>query len=187
MTRFTCLISFSLCVIILSFQSYSAGYCGDGIINGNEECDGPAMPFYSCHIMGGNDGILGCQHNCVIDISQCSTSASIDMWADMCLAEVAERIGGIAEICSCDWPEEQQECYKNCNHGNNTTICNYSCEQRATCQCEGKLEANVENCNFSCTCKNQSNVPDCDCSMKKCETITAISPNIGSHMGLGNL
>src|SRR5580698_2954957 len=48
------------------------GYCGDGIINGNEQCDGTAVSVSSCRALGGGEGNVRCQNNCVFDISDCS-------------------------------------------------------------------------------------------------------------------
>ena len=47
------------------------GHCGDGVINGNEQCDGLAVSVASCRALGGNEGIVTCQPNCVFDISNC--------------------------------------------------------------------------------------------------------------------
>lgn len=47
------------------------GYCGDGIINGNEQCDGTAVSVASCGALNGGEGVVSCQSNCVFDISDC--------------------------------------------------------------------------------------------------------------------
>lgn len=46
--------------------------CGDGIVQAGEQCDGsPATGAGSCVILGFTGGQLGCQDNCMWDLSRC--------------------------------------------------------------------------------------------------------------------
>lgn len=46
--------------------------CGDGIINGSEQCDGLALNGQSCTSNGYDEGTLGCTSACVYDFSDCN-------------------------------------------------------------------------------------------------------------------
>src|SRR6056297_201508 len=48
----------------------SDSFCGDGIVEGTEECDGDNMDGNSCTSLGYDGGTLGCQ-NCTYDTSDC--------------------------------------------------------------------------------------------------------------------
>ncbi len=47
-------------------------YCGDGIINGNEECDGSDLGTYTCESEGFDGGTLTCDSDCTINDNECS-------------------------------------------------------------------------------------------------------------------
>ncbi|MFC1727931.1 hypothetical protein ACFLZ7_00515 [Nanoarchaeota archaeon] len=49
-------------------------YCGDGIVNGAEECDGSVS--LTCSDYGFNQGSTSCSSTCTIDTSGCSTQQS---------------------------------------------------------------------------------------------------------------
>jgi cysteine-rich repeat protein len=46
--------------------------CGDGIVNGNEACDGEAPEHQSCEGLGFGPGPLRCKANCQADVSACA-------------------------------------------------------------------------------------------------------------------
>ncbi len=48
------------------------GYeCGDGIRQGQEECDGDDLGGYDCVMLGYSGGTLGCDDKCLFDTSEC--------------------------------------------------------------------------------------------------------------------
>jgi hypothetical protein len=47
-------------------------FCGDGVINGNEECDGSQLGGKTCQSQGFQDGTLSCTDNCTFDTTGCS-------------------------------------------------------------------------------------------------------------------
>ena len=54
--------------------------CGDGLIQGTEFCDGPALPGASCESLGFSGGSLACRTDCgAYDLSGCSVPANPDV------------------------------------------------------------------------------------------------------------
>lgn len=45
--------------------------CGDGVVNGAEQCDGAALGGNTCQTQGFDMGVLGCTASCLLDVSQC--------------------------------------------------------------------------------------------------------------------
>lgn len=56
----------------VEFDSVAGPFCGDGIINGSEQCDGSALNGQSCASNGYDEGTLGCTSGCVYDFSGCN-------------------------------------------------------------------------------------------------------------------
>ena len=54
----------------------ASSYCGDGYIDGTEECDGSALDSETCVTQGYDTGDLACSASCEFDISDCSSSTS---------------------------------------------------------------------------------------------------------------
>lgn len=51
----------------------AAAVCGDGVINGTEECDGTALGVSTCSTVGEfNGGELACSSDCTFDVSACT-------------------------------------------------------------------------------------------------------------------
>jgi len=46
-------------------------YCGNGIIEGNEKCDGANFNSKTCETLGYESGELSCTSDCVYDLSYC--------------------------------------------------------------------------------------------------------------------
>jgi agmatine/peptidylarginine deiminase len=59
-----------------------AEYCGDGLVNGDEECDGPDFGELDCTDFGFEVGGLICDMYCVIDSSECEGEADTDSDTD---------------------------------------------------------------------------------------------------------
>jgi len=47
------------------------GFCGDNIVNGNEECDGTDMGGEDCITQGFDNGTASCKLDCTVDTDQC--------------------------------------------------------------------------------------------------------------------
>lgn len=146
------------------------GICGDGIINGTtEDCDQGAIQNTSCKDYGGIDGEVRCQANCLYDISDCLTP------------KVDKVIGGTAETCKCHC--NSSACSGGCKSSavNGQAACEFDCDNECICQCEGKLNAAVEECKFQCVCTVDVNGnPDCTCNLSECDILATISQNIGT-------
>jgi hypothetical protein len=147
------------------------GFCGDGIINGNnEDCDQGAIQNTTCREYGGYGGEVKCQKNCLYDISDCITPA------------VDKKIGGQAESCKCAC--STSSCRGGCRAIGNAigqSACLFECDNDCTCRCEDKLEAHIENCEFRCACTvDPTGNPACDCSMDQCDLLTTIAKNIAT-------
>lgn len=65
----SCLFDVSACESIEEF-------CGDGIINGAEECDGADLGGATCEAQGFDGGSMACDANCILDSSGCTTNPS---------------------------------------------------------------------------------------------------------------
>lgn len=146
------------------------GFCGDGVINGpTEDCDQNAIQNTSCRDYGGIAGKVACQANCLYDISDCITPA------------VDRHIGGIADNCKCNC--NASPCRGGCRSSAlvGQVICHFICDNDCICQCEGRLESHVEDCELTCVCSvDLSGNPDCACSLDECEILATISPNIAT-------
>ncbi len=146
------------------------GFCGDGIINGTaEDCDGQAITDPQCNTLGGISGAVICNPDCRYNISDCLTPA------------VDQKIGGIAETCKCNCANSR------CNGGCGSTgvvgqsDCSFDCDNECICQCEGKLQAHLEECKFRCVCTvDGSGNPVCNCSLDSCDVLASIVPDIAT-------
>lgn len=153
------------------------GVCGDGIINGSaEDCDKGAITNPNCSELGGISGTVKCSENCLYDLSDCITPA------------VNERIGGITENCKCNCAGNR--CTGGCSQVNSSSVgqsrCRFDCDNECVCKCEGKLEAHIQRCDYTCFCTvDTTGNPQCDCSMDTCDVLAVISPNIANLVSHG--
>jgi len=46
--------------------------CGDGVISGDEECDGANLGGFTCAAFGYTSGTLSCNADCTFNVSQCA-------------------------------------------------------------------------------------------------------------------
>lgn len=152
------------------------GFCGDGIINGStEDCDGGAIQNTNCRDYGAISGTVTCQPNsCLYDISHCITPA------------VNTEIGGQTETCKCSC--DTQRCDGGCTAAGvvGQSACSFQCQNDCVCQCEGKLEAHVQSCDFTCACTiSISGNPECNCSLDECDLLATITPHIADIVSRG--
>lgn len=151
------------------------GYCGDGVINGNEDCDGNDLKIRSCKVLNGGEGELKCQSNCVYDISSCNNATTL---ANL----INARVGGIVETCKCKFSR------KNCDGGCaprgynvGASRCQYRCEQDVDCNCGDLLKTYVDRCDFECDCQTTPDgTPQCVCSQNQCDLVVATNTHIGT-------
>ena len=54
-----------------------AQVCGNGVREGNEQCDGWDYGNYTCMSMGYDSGALGCKKDCTFDYEECFSSAGV--------------------------------------------------------------------------------------------------------------
>src|SRR3989344_1929626 len=50
------------------------GFCGNGVVNSGEECDGSNLNGKSCSTQGFSGGTLSCNANCTFNTSACTSS-----------------------------------------------------------------------------------------------------------------
>lgn len=155
-------------------RSVNAGYCGDGIMNGDlEQCDKGAIPKTACSGYGGTAGQVSCTPECLLDISNCITPA------------VDEVFGGYTENCRCACA--QDNCTGGCSplteSGTSTGIssCLFDCNNQCYCNCEERIEATIERCRLECTCYvDTTSFPDCYCRISDCYIVAGNRKNIAS-------
>lgn len=146
------------------------GYCGDGIINGdNEHCDRNALLFTKCSdLNGGLHGDITCSQDCHLEIGDCTTSA------------VDKVLGGRSETCKCNC--DPSLCQGACAGaaGTSESTCFFDCRRKnCTCQCEDLFEFAFNGGNIQCRCvTDSSGAPNCACSLDQIEGIVITKPNI---------
>jgi hypothetical protein len=69
--------------------------CGDGVVNGSEQCDGAQLAGKSCQTQGFECGPLACSTSCTFDISGCRASWAKGFSADSIDAVTQEPSGAI--------------------------------------------------------------------------------------------
>ena len=123
-------------------------YCGDGIINGNEACDGTELNQKSCRDFPGFvDGILACNDACQFDTSACDQCNSYDL-SECQLHQVCDNgrcVNSTDPYCGdgiangneeCDDKDlNQKQCSDITGFAGGTLSCNSSC-QFDTSRCE---------------------------------------------------
>lgn len=146
----------------------SKGFCGDGIINGDEYCDGTTLSDVACTEFLGLSGRLACKNDCKLDIRDCLTAAT------------DKAIGGRSENCKCNCSGN------NCDGGCaprgaalGVSRCEYRCEQDCVCNCGELLQTHLERCDFQCDCTiDLSGFPQCVCNQDQCDILAITKPNI---------
>jgi hypothetical protein len=146
------------------------GFCGDGIINGDEYCDGTTLTDHTCDAFNGISGDVRCRQDCKLDIANCLTPA------------VDRQIGGRAETCKCNCSGN------NCDGGCavrgiavGVSRCQFRCEQECVCNCGDLLQGHIDRCDFECDCQiDGGGNPQCICAQNQCDIIVTTKPNIGT-------
>jgi len=146
------------------------GFCGDGIINGDEYCDGTTLSDTRCEEFNGLSGDIRCKQDCKLDISNCLTPA------------IDKHIGGRAETCKCNC--SGNNCDGGCAPRGGLVIgvshCQFRCEQDCVCNCGELLQSHIDRCDFECDCSlDPAGSPVCICSQNQCDIIVSTKPNIG--------
>lgn len=153
-------------------RNISAGFCGDGIMNGDlEQCDKGSIPKTSCTGYGGVAGVVSCDKECLLDISNCITPA------------VDEIFGGTAENCrcNCDGDRCSGGCTPNTDSAGSSASCLFDCNNDCVCNCEERLENHLERCRIRCECGlDTAGFPDCSCTINDCITTVSIKQNIAA-------
>lgn len=62
------------CTSSCTFNTSGCYKCGDGVINGAEQCDGMQLGGKTCILLGFSGGTLACTSNCTFDTSGCTSS-----------------------------------------------------------------------------------------------------------------
>ncbi|MBT4539751.1 hypothetical protein HOC32_05675 [Candidatus Woesearchaeota archaeon] len=52
--------------------------CGDGVINGNEQCDGSSLNLQTCPLQGFVGGSLSCDNTCQFNTNECNNDINLD-------------------------------------------------------------------------------------------------------------
>lgn len=61
------------CTAGCTFDMSACASCGNGVLDGAEECDGPDLGGQTCQGLGFSGGTLACSPGCEHDTSGCST------------------------------------------------------------------------------------------------------------------
>lgn len=153
------------------------GYCGDGIINGNEDCDGGAVKIRRCQELNGGEGEIKCRPNCVYDISDCDGARSARI--------INELFNDRTEICKtqCNPNGCDGGCAPVGDVGSTRTSCLYKCSDTCTSKCGNLLESRMEYSLISCECDVDTyGNPQCLCGLDESKTAITFSPTIGEQI-----
>lgn len=133
-------------------------FCGDGVVEGDEECDGEALDENSCFNLGMafTGGVLLCGEDCTLDPSHCygpSCGSSEGGLHQYCAA-----VGQNAE-CAADVSNDSI-CYS--TWGPTCPLCTRPCEDDSDC-----ASPNTEGCGSPSYCDSIKGVCLLDCSLSK--------------------
>jgi hypothetical protein len=115
--------------------------CGNGEIDGDEECDGASLGGQTCEgVLGSGSGQLGCFENCTYDVSTCSLDSgqpADGLWSQCsdypdCETDPPDGIIWYCEneLCSFDCETAVSECR---DLGNDLNRCYLNCEGGKSC------------------------------------------------------
>lgn len=96
--------------------------CGDGIVSGNEDCDGSEFGGETCQSQGFDEGELGCTEFCVFELSECVLVSCGDGSVDGAEACDGDNLDGNTCITQ-GFTGGDLSCAKNCG-AFDTSLCN---------------------------------------------------------------
>ncbi|MBC8071407.1 MAG: hypothetical protein IAG13_23980 [Deltaproteobacteria bacterium] len=116
------------CTAACAFDEAGCFYCGNGVVDGTEACDGGALAGASCISLGFDAGTLSCSASCAF-----ATAACVDYVCGNGSCEPGE------DTCSCpsDCPNDLNACDAPCecggNGGSNACYCDELCAGYGDC------------------------------------------------------
>ncbi len=153
-------------------SSGSGVVCGDGVVNGTEECDGTNLDGETCLSLGfsNSSGDLGCyskrtSRECEFDESECVVPSECDPDNDDCPKGYACSTGG---QCLKESTSGNYECTRNsdCANSNEECINNICVEKSLDCEDEGYFCMSAISCDGSLLSGYSCNTPYKCCSKK---------------------
>jgi len=72
-----CTLDSSFCNFDTNYVATTGPYCGDGIIQGNEQCDGANLGGKTCAELGYLSGNLSCTSQCIFDFGNCTSTTIV--------------------------------------------------------------------------------------------------------------
>ncbi len=157
----------SLVFVGCSDDSSSGQSCGNGVIEGTEECDGSDLNGQTCQDRGFAGGVLGCTSSCTFDVSQCSGenlcgNGQIDQGEDcdgtnlndQTCQDVGNYSGGTLRCTAeCTFDMTQCEAATNCGNGviDEGEECDGMNTNGQTCQDVGNYGGGTLRCTAECT------------------------------------
>lgn len=70
------------CTAGCQFNPGDCHFCGDGVQQGDEQCDGPDLALHDCLSQGFDGGQLECDTSCTFIVSQCTTCGDDEIEGD---------------------------------------------------------------------------------------------------------
>lgn len=111
-------------------------WCGNGIVEGNEECDGKDLVYQTCGSLGYDEGLLGCKKDCTFDKTKCDKYSCDNGKLDPSEVCDGSKLGG-------------NDCYSQGYAAGGTLKCAPGCMSYDTSECESD-------------CCSPNDTPGCD-------------------------
>ncbi|MEK6925769.1 MAG: dickkopf-related protein [Nanoarchaeota archaeon] len=159
-------------------------YCGDGIVNGNETCDGSDIgSFEGCSDFGFNSGSLSCNspgssYECKIDNSNCYNASSVACEKDLdcgvgkvCINNNCATIPQNASVCGNGVREGYEQCdKKDWGQVDNCSFFNYDSGDLSCVSCIFDISKCFNKIPTGCTSDSQCKAGE-ECENGKCAEI----------------
>ncbi|MGM0597239.1 MAG: hypothetical protein ACQES9_09390 [Myxococcota bacterium] len=128
--------------------------CGNGIKDGNDQCDGDDLGGATCEDVGDGDftgGTLGCNNeDCTYDTSECEVACNVEGAFESC-----DHTAGDNECC--DINEMPADCYL--PSGSENAFCAQTCSTGPECGWSMACEPNLDNHCYYPFCGGQTGSP----------------------------